>query len=258
MTPEEARLNLDACTLRPGDVEPEARSLAENDPLLGVWMEKRAAFDEKVAHTFNASPVPTGLNDRLLAAMMAEATAPAPATTSRSAWMSWLALAAVMTLSAVGLWWNASQPPAWQSEALAIVKNVNAGKLPLDAFSPDMAKLKSVLAQASAPSPEILPADLKALAALGCKVIQIGGRPASVVCFKITPNKEAHLITFNVTDVSGAPPEGTPQFASRDGWHTASWKTGDQGYFLATQADEQALKALFAMVQTLGRIAGLV
>ncbi len=268
MTPEEARLHLDACTLRPSDAEPEARALAGQDPALGAWVEKRAASDEKLADAFNASPVPASLNDRLLAAMMAEvkeetevpAPSPAPVAapgTKKSALFSWLALAAVVTLSAAGLWWKTTAP-AWETEALAIVREVNDGRLALDAQSPDIAPLKALLAAAKAPTPEQLPQDLTALSTLGCKVIQIGGRPASVVCFQITKDKAAHLVTFKVADVSRAPSDKGPKFVQQGEWQVATWSAGDQGYLLATQADARILKDLFAVLMALGQVAWLV
>lgn len=270
MTPKEARLNLDACTLRPGDAEEEARLLAQGDAALSAWLEKRTAQDEKLADVYNATSAPKGLNDRLLAAMLAEVTegptdaySPEPeaghgetsqphTASTRPALMPWLALAAVLVLSAAGLWWNAQQPPAWQGEALAMIKQVNSGKMRLDEFSGDLNKLKAVLTRAQVPSPENLPKDFSQLASLGCKVVQIAGRPASVVCFKISPGKEAHLLTFKVSGLPGAPSLGPPQFASREGWHVATWREGDQGYFLATQAEEAKLKGLFAILWQTG------
>jgi len=247
MTPEEARLNLDACTLRPGDAEAEARVLAGDDAALGAWVEKRSAFDEQAATAFNASPVPLGLNERLLAAMMAEA----PTPVSKPALMPWLALAAVIALSAVGWWWNA-QPAVWESQAFAVVSGLNSGTLPLDEFSSDLGHLKAVLAQANVPVPEGLPQDLTAHDTLGCKVIEIGGRPASVVCFKVTADSPAHLVTFQISGLKGAPTTTQPLFAQKGDWHMATWRSGDRGYYLATKADGQTLRGLFALLMQPG------
>ena len=260
MTPEEARLHLDACTLRPGDADAEARALSGGDPQLQAWVEKRAATDEKMADAFHAAPVPSGLNDRLLAAMMAEVQAgeaPAAAAPLEKekgapvASMSWLALAAAFTLSALGLWWVLQQPPAWQGEALAIAKGLSAGTIALDQTSPEYAQLVAALQPTGAPTPAGLPTDLTALSTLGCKVIKIDGQPASVICFMLAPGKPAHLITFQTQGVSGAPRNETPLYAVNGDWHLASWRAGDRAYFLATQADEAKLKALFAWMDSL-------
>lgn len=251
MTPEEARLNLDACTLRPGDAEPEARALAGDDAALGTWVEKRAAFDEKAADAFNATPVPAGLNARLLAAMMAEAPAVSaalpPTATASPARMPWLALAAVIALSAIGWWWN-TRPATWESQAFAVVSGLNAGTLPLDEFSADLGHLKAVLAKSSVPVPDGLPQALTAHDTLGCKVIEIGGRPASVVCFKVTADSPAHLVTFQITGLKGAPTTTEPLFVQKGDWHMATWRSGDRGYYLATQAEGQTLRGLFAFM----------
>lgn len=251
MNREEAQKKLDACTLRPGDAEAEARAFADQDPVLGDWLKKRTDLDEKIADTLAETPVPSGLNERLLAAMMAEAAEPPVKTraTGSTARMTWLALAAIVTLSGVGLWWNAQ--PKWEQEALAIAAQLNAGQLSLDVLSPDLSKLKNVLVQAQAPTPEQLPQDLTALSPLGCKVIQIQGQPASVVCFQITPQQIAHLVTFSTVGLSKAPAIGNPRFTQEGEWNIAIWRVGNQGHFLATKADAPTLERLFAWLQAL-------
>ena len=58
MNREEAQKKLDACTLRPGDAEAEARAFADQDPVLGEWLKKRTDLDEKIADTLAETPVP--------------------------------------------------------------------------------------------------------------------------------------------------------------------------------------------------------
>jgi hypothetical protein len=63
---EEARLELDATTLRPQDASPEARAQVESDPKLAAWLEQRTAFDESVAAAFQKLPVAPGLRESIL------------------------------------------------------------------------------------------------------------------------------------------------------------------------------------------------
>jgi hypothetical protein len=44
VTREEARLELDATTLRPHDASPEARAMLESNAELAAWHAKRTAF----------------------------------------------------------------------------------------------------------------------------------------------------------------------------------------------------------------------
>lgn len=65
MNREQAKLELDATTLRPQDASEEAKSMAKEDQSLGAWLIKRTAFDEKVAKTsadLVITPVPPTLS----------------------------------------------------------------------------------------------------------------------------------------------------------------------------------------------------
>lgn len=279
MTPEEARLNLDACTLRPADAGPEAHAIAGQDPDLGQWLDKRKAFDEMAAEAFVQAPIPEGLNHRLLAAMMAETSAAPSALPeekseaasisgpSLARYLPWLGLAALLTLYFGGFWGEKSTPDqtvaessvqGWRGEAISVVTGLQSGTLPLDEFSAELGYLKANLAKSSAPLPDHLPRDLTALSTLGCKVIRIGGRPASVVCFDLTKAAPAHLITFSVEGLQDAPVGDAPEFAQIGKWQVATWKKGGQGYFLATVADSEALKGLFVFLEAFGDWARLV
>lgn len=54
MNREQARLELDATTLRPQDASEEALAVARRDADLREWLVKRTAFDEKVADVSSA------------------------------------------------------------------------------------------------------------------------------------------------------------------------------------------------------------
>ncbi|MBB5040484.1 hypothetical protein [Prosthecobacter dejongeii] len=264
MTPEEARINLDACSLRPGDAEPEARALLSQNPELSKWIDKRTAFDEKAASAFAQKEVPEGLNDRLLAALMAEPVSASQTTskTSRqpvlkSVWMPWLGLAAAMTIAFVALRWS-NTAPEWRAEALAIADGLQGGTLPLDEFSGDLSHLKAFLANTKAPQPNEIPKELRSFSTLGCKVIVIGGRPASVVCFQIMKDNPAHLITFQASGLKDSPNGSEPQFSQHGNWQIATWRSGDQGYFLASKAPAKTLQELFTWIQSLGSLTRLV
>lgn len=247
MTREEARAELDACTLRPGDASTEARTFAERDPELAQWLAKRTKFDQEMARVFQPPAASAVGHDRLLAAMQAAAAAQAPTRWLAFPKAAWLAAAAAVALLAAGVLWQARESgPSWQKEALALVAQVDAGQLRVDHLSNDLEALKAKLIEASAPVPQSLPKGVTQMKSLACKVVRVAGRPASIVCFLIAPGKEAHLVVIDSQGLRDVPPQNRPQFSEQDGWHIVSWSDGEQSYLLASHGDAELLRKLFA------------
>lgn len=246
MNRDEARAQLDAATLRPQDASEEACAVARNDAELGLWLERRTAFDEKVATTMDDMHVPGGLQAQLLAAMNAEV---AQTTRSRPVIampMIWLAAAAVVVITFAGWWMMQPNGPDWESQALAKVKLIDHGLMRLDHRSPKLDVLKQTLASAGLLSPGKLPANLEKLRTFGCKIIEVAGKPATVICFQIEGREEAHLVIMNRSNLDNPPPLNQPAFTEKEGWQVASWSDGTQSYALMTRSSSDKLKALFA------------
>ena len=253
MNRDEAQRLLDATTLRPQDVDAEARAFAEADPDLKHWLEKRAAFDERVAAVMPtltpAAAAPAGL----LEAMQAEAAKAKRPSSYRmppvmSLWPT-LAIAAVALLSFAGLWlFNVlnQRNNDWQSDALAQLMMIQEGELDLEHWAPRVESLKPLLAQAGALTPGQMPTSLLRTKTFGCRVIEVAGKPATVICFDIGSGEEAHLVVMNLDHARGLPSQRQPLLASHDGWHTASWSDGTRHYMLATTSGAQKLKALLS------------
>lgn len=241
MKREDARLELDATTLRPQDASAEARAMAERDALLGAWVEKRAEFDAAAADAFSAPAIPAALRDRILQ------TARVPEK-KRRVWRKVVFLTAAAACVLLG--WFYFSPvtgdmPAWQSDSLAAMYRIQHGMSRLDERTPDLEEVKKLLAATRSPSPGRLPAALAALRTFGCKRVQIAGRSASIICFKLGSGGEAHLVVLDNSGLDRAPPQLQPQFASSKNWHTASWSDGAQSFMLATTEDEAELKKMF-------------
>jgi hypothetical protein len=277
MTPQEARLQLDASTLRPSDADAEARALAARDSEMRSWLEARTATDEKLSAMLCESPIPAGLNERIVAAMeqeeMKTVTSPAPlASDLRREIVSkplflragpWLALAAAVAIvmTSVRLLETPTPPevkPSWQIEALAFVNQIDSGDMPLDRFSGDLEALKAGLTDAKSPAPKSLPQSIEKLASLGCKTITLAGRPASIICFRITPGHEAHLVVIDNAGLSEVPPQSKPQFTEHAGWNVAGWSDGPQSFLLVTRAETSVLKKIFGLAMTLAEWARTV
>jgi hypothetical protein len=158
----------------------------------------------------------------------------------------WLASAAAFVLIVGGWWWTTSINGEWQSEALAQVKLVQHGMLPLQHRAKKLDDLMKLVASTSITMPQSLPSGLMKLGTYGCRTVQIAGKPATIVCFELSPGKEAHLVVMNQGDLSSVPPMNKPEFSAKDGWTMATWSAGTQSFMLATNGDPALLKKLFS------------
>lgn len=240
MTREEARLELDATTLRPQDISEEARTILEQDAALAAWTDRRRSFDEKVAGAM-PEEVPAGLRERLLALDAGSR--------HRTAWKRtpWFAAAAALLLLG-GLLVRPKQgpPPAWQDEAMVVVNQLEHGRTRLTERAGNLETLRSYLGARRSPRPGRMPGRMDQTRTFGCKLIQAGGHPATIICFQLEDGREAHLVIIENAGPQERPPE-EPSLTVRDGWNLASWSDGAVSYLLATTADAAALKRLLGL-----------
>jgi hypothetical protein len=240
---EEAKLELDATTLRPQDASPEARAMLESDAELAAWHAQRTAFDEKVAGVLAAS-IPAGLRDSILQNAAQNAR-------TKVRWITPTILSAAAACIAGAwllLWPGNSAMAAWESESLAAVAKLEYGMTPLDAEAETYEAVKALLNQKDCPSPLAVPTTLASLPTYGCKRVEIDGRTASIICFQMKTGKEAHLVVFDNAGLDGCPDQGSPTFKSSKNWSYASWSHGSQSFMLATTDNAAELKKLFGLV----------
>jgi hypothetical protein len=238
MNADQAKLELDATTLRPQDASAEARAMAEADPQLAAWLAERTAFDESLSAAMAPIAVPAGLRESILRAAAA-GTAQRKSTSWLKPWL--LAAAACLTLGTTVLLSTSGHSDSWQNQALSAVMSLEHGTSLLDEEKDTLAEIRQSLAASGSVSPQKLPATLEAAQALGCKRVKIGSHPASIICFMLESGKEAHIVVMNTSEL---PSSSTPQFASEKDWNTATWSDGQQTFFLATTDDVAALKKL--------------
>jgi hypothetical protein len=242
VTREEARLELEASTLRPQDASPEARAIVESDTELAVCHAKRTAFDESVAEALSAA-IPAGLRESILQNAKRPTKRPV-----RWILPTLISAAAAVVLGWTLLWPVSGEMPTWQAESLAAVTKVEYGMSKVDHMSRDFEAIKKMLVADQSPTPNRLPGTVGTMPVLACKRIQIAGRAASIICFEIQPGKEAHLVVMDNTGLTDLPPQLQPQFKTSKNWNMASWSDGSQTFLLATTANEAALKKLFGLV----------
>lgn len=242
MTLLEARHELHATTLRPEDASEEVRRLVDREEALGRWFREQVEFDRQVAMVIHQSVVPVGLRERILKGARVS---------GGGAWV-WVApaagaavaLAACVLIGWVLLWPDGKGMPPWQSEALTAVAKVNYGLSGLDGRTGSLEAVKRMLAVSGSISPQRVPVFLSRLPTYGCKRVRIGGRPATIVCFKLPSGGEAHLVVLESAGLEGGVPEGRAKFEKRKNWSLASWSDGGQTYLLATTAGEAELRRL--------------
>jgi len=211
------------------------------DPGLAHWFADQLTVDAATSEAVCSIPVPADLRGNILAG------AKVSRRHLRFVRPELFAMAAAIVLLAVlaGFWTHQSGLERWQKDALAFVPTLAAGQAQFDHVATDGRTLRQWLQARNAPTPEAMPVGLEALPALGCKTISSGGKPVSIICFRMGGNELVHLVVTDASDLSHAPPN-EPRFAREDGWTTASWTQNGQVCMLATKASEQELRQLLA------------
>jgi anti-sigma factor RsiW len=249
MTNKEASFLLGACRPNGSDSgDPEfagALALAAADPVLAAWIEDQRRFDSAIASRLQSIPVSADLRTRILAG--GRVSRPVPWFSARRLW----AIAALITLFAgLGLWYSGGarpDPDGWKSQTIATVSSLLSGQTKFDVESPSVADLQQWLHANGSPD-STLPDALRRLASAGCKTIMWNGHPISIICFHGPGGEMVHLAMVDRAALSSPPPEGHPEFATRDGWRMASWSQGDVAMMLITRAQESQLRTLLGMV----------
>ncbi len=242
MNRDEARELLEIVSLLPAKEHTaemrEALAMAAHDPELGAWLAEQKSFDDKIANALADIAPPAGLRSRLVKAMELEHQA-----RKRFSPVYWMAIAASVALlaGATALFLNRDAAD-WKIEALAAIAQVDAGKLPLDKWSGDVAVLRNWLASEKSPTASALPQGMSILEALGCKIVRIEGKPASIICFALAgTTDEAHLAVLQADGATAS----LPVFESRDGWQMVTWNENGRKLMLASRAPEAALRKMF-------------
>lgn len=231
-----------------GDPEfAEALAQAGRDPALKGWFEDQQRFDAGIAAAMQGTPAPLGLKARIIAG--GRVSQPERWWTARRVW----AVAAMVALFAgAGLFYRIeSRPEGWDEEAMGALSQLVSGETKFDAQSGSVTELQQWLRRAGSPTTGELPTRLKGLASLGCKTISWHGHAISLICFHGSDGEMVHLAMVDKGALSNPPPEGTPEYAERDGWRTASWSQGDMAMMLITRGPESQLRAILAIVSLL-------
>jgi anti-sigma factor RsiW len=224
---------------RPGETPAEdriaeAEKMAAADPELARWWQEDQELDRAIAVALAETPVPSDLRAKLISNTV-------PLFVAKRSWRrpAFLAAAAIVALAALfGLWRGPFKPAPSVADYRAEMVNFLAQEWTLGLKSKDLAQIHNFLAESGAPSQFEIPVRLRELEPIGCRKLQFHGQDVALVCFRRQSGKEAHLFVIKRGAVRGLPIQ--PQFAPEDGWMTAAWTTGDHGYLLTVQGDQNA------------------
>lgn len=242
MDEQEARLILQA--YRPGDQDEadpqvaEALKLVEKNPELARWFAEEREFDRAIAAHLASLPAPFGLKTRILA------NAATRSSSSKTRWAVGLAvLAACLFLLAqlVSLVRGSSQAavllPDYAREMVSFIRLTP----PLELESSDPREINDWLRKREVPQGAI-PAPLSALDPIGCRVLSFRGHDVTLICFRRSGNRLAHLFMVDRAALPKLKAGAAPLFSAEGEWMTASWAEKDRAYMIAVQGDRETVQ----------------
>lgn len=215
----------------------QAKRYAKSHPEMAQWWAEQQELDDLIALKLVSTPVPSDLKTRLTAW---EQRSLRRTTWSRAA----LLLAASIVAAAVmfSSWRGPFQPAVslaqYREEMVSIVKVAPTFELE----STDLAQLQDFLAKADAPARLNIPAKLKNLGPIGCRVLRFRGHDVSLICFKRAEDKLVHLFIIDAAAVAHSNAPTNPEFAPAGEWMTATWTEGKHTYLMTTKGDRALLE----------------
>ena len=215
-----------------------ARQAAQEDPALTRWFEQEQEFDRTFAEALRGRPLPGGLETRIMAMASGRIT-------QRNLWARRIGLAAaalVVLVAFFSSWQGPLQPTAsladFRGEMVSFIKLPP----PLELETSSSERIQNWLSHNQAPADVPIPPGLSALEPVGCRVLLFRGEKVTLICFRRSGKRLAHLLVMDRKALSKLRPNGAPIFSQEGEWATAAWAKGDRIYLLAAQG-ERALIA---------------
>jgi hypothetical protein len=115
----------------------------------------------------------------------------------------------------------------------------------MDLQSTNEDKVRSYLAERSAPANYAIPKKMPVEGLLGCAVKSWNNTPASMICFRSGPpggGIDLWLFILDSKSLRDAPVAEKPEFAQINRGATASWTVGDRTYILVGEGDRKFLE----------------
>ncbi len=232
---------------RPGmddPTEPEtAASLAQAgaDAELADWAREQQHWHESVREQFASIEPPLGLRAQLLAMR--------PQPESNRWWMQplWLALPAAAAL-VIGLFINFVATPKVDNRFPAYrnwMARVALREYRMDLSTNSLPEIRRYLATHRGHGDFSMPAGLRTMPQLGCRVFTWHNHPVSLICFEKPDQELVWLFVTQRGELDGAPPGEEPVFVPVGALATASWSNGNETYLVATKGDLNLVRGYF-------------
>lgn len=227
----------------------EALAHAKSDPALSAWADEQQRTDAALALKLLSVQPPAGLRETILAGGKVSRRG-LRAWFEQKVWRNFtnsemvaaVVVAAVFLIAAI---FGNNEPRNWQSAGALEVARIENTQRELDHVVGDMSEIRQWLAKQTCPAPATLPVQVQGLPIYGCAKMNWRGQPMSIVCFNLGGGREIHLVTVSVENLPAAPPEGAPEYATINGYMTASWSEGDVAMMLIGKVERADLEKLF-------------
>jgi hypothetical protein len=213
----------------------EAIEQSRRDPDLGRWLDEEQAFDKEVSAKIRSVPVPAGLRETIIAG--------ATVIPTRSWWRqpsAWAVAAAIVVLSALMFLTPGANHEAFAAEYVA-------GLTELDHKDHEVKSLCQWLAENNGHCNLNIPATLRGMISVGCRVADWNGRKFSLICFR-APTGDlqpvVHLLVFDSNELPELPSVAAPRVTQRGVWAIASWTDGERSYIVARVGDEESVRSI--------------
>ncbi len=222
----------------------EALKLLESSPELQSWMEEQEQLDPVIAGAIRSTPVPDGLQGKLLETVGADRSVKR----SRTRWFIWAgSLAALIALSAVSLRFTSpgeqfiqgmqhrvsgNSPDDFDQFRDGMAYYIRNVYFQLDHFTSSMDSIEDWLEENNAPLHEAVPAQLLALQPIGCKELSWNGHPVSLVCFHTRDGNIVHMFIMDKDAVDEAAYASLGDVMVSNELETGGWVTEDKVYVL--------------------------
>ena len=245
MNREQAKERLSAFRLdkaeAPNPPMREALEFAARDPELSDWLVRLREFDEIFTEKLASICPPEGLKENILWSLEARAN-------RIQSWRaSWLALAAIIVLTAIALSYQSgffsSSTPSFRNFRSEILVMVAVKPRPqLDLETANLRTAEAFIDARQAPRLGRFPQKLRDVPTEGCRVFLWHQQPASLTCFHLPSGNLIHLVVIREEAVGGlAIPFG--QY-SENGWQMVFEKKDGMIVMWASEAPMNELEQL--------------
>jgi hypothetical protein len=210
-----------------------AREAAEEDPELAQWFEEEQEFDRTFGEALRSRPLPAGLETRIIGVARGRIT-------QRNIWARRIGLAAaalVVLVAFFSSWQGPLQPTASMADFRGEMVSFIKLPPPLELETSSLERIQNWLSHNQAAADLSIPPGLSALEPVGCRVLSFRGEKVTLICFRRSGKRLAHLLVMDRKALPKLRSNSAPVFAQEGEWATAVWAKGDRVYLLAAQGE---------------------